>query len=164
MQPMASPKLSRLYCKLFNKILNSSHFPEAWSTGLIVPIYKNKGDRSDCNNYRGITLLSCLGKLFTSILNERLKQYCNVNNIISENQAGFREKYSTTDHIFSLKLLIDLFVSKKLKHFCAFIDYKKAFDSVDRDLLLYKLSQIGVDGRFYSAIKSFTYIVCNIHK
>ena len=124
------PKLSGLYCKLFNKILNSSNFPEAWTTGLIVPIYKNKGDRSDCNNYRGITLLSCLGKLFTSILNERLKQYCIVDNIIDENQAGYREKYSTTFHIFSLKLLIDLFFSKNRNPFCACIAYKKAFDLI----------------------------------
>ena len=58
--------------------------------GLIIPIYKKKGDRMDSNNYRGVTLLSCIGKLFTSVLNERLKVYCESNKIINENQAGFR--------------------------------------------------------------------------
>ena len=57
------------YVKLFNMILDSGCFPEQWSTGMISPIYKSKGDRSNPQNYRPITILSCLGKLFTSILN-----------------------------------------------------------------------------------------------
>ena len=69
------------YVGLFNKILDTSTYPEAWSLGLTIPIYKKKGDKKDCNNYRGITLLSCLGKLFTTVLNERRKQYCDINEI-----------------------------------------------------------------------------------
>ena len=61
-----------LYDKLFNKVLESGQMPNDWLVGLIIPIYKEKGDKKDANNYRGITLLSCLGKLFTSILNTRL--------------------------------------------------------------------------------------------
>ena len=99
----------------------------------IILIYKNKGDRKDPNNYRGITLLSCVGKLFTSVVSERLKTYCATNNIINENQAGFRSKYSTTDHIFSLKVLVNLFFRSKQKLYCAFVDYMKAFDTVWRD-------------------------------
>ena len=109
------PHMVKQYVGLFNKILDTSTYPEAWSLGLIIPIYKKKGDKKDCNNYRGITLLSCLGKLFTTVLNERLKQYCDINEIIKENQTGFRANYSTTDHIFSLKSLIDIFFKNKLK-------------------------------------------------
>ena len=93
-----------LYLKLFNRILDTGELPEDWLTGLIIPIYKNKGPRDDANNYRGITLLSCLGKLFTSILNNRLTEFCEENLIIKEIQAGFRKGYSTLDHVFVLKI------------------------------------------------------------
>ena len=106
------PLMIKQYVGLFNKILDTGEYPDSWSLGLIIPIYKKKGDKHDCNNYRGITLLSCVGKLFTSIVNERLKKYCQVNKIINENQTGFRAEYSTVDHIFYLKTLIDLFFSK----------------------------------------------------
>ena len=92
--------MNPLYVLLFNKILDTGVFPAEWLVGVIVPLYKNKGDVHDPNNYRGITLLSCIGKLFTSILNERLKEYSTVNHSINENQAGFRHEYSTLDHIF----------------------------------------------------------------
>ena len=58
---------------LFNKILYTGTFPSQWATGLVVPIYKKKGDADDTNNYRGITLISCFAKLFTSVINNRLK-------------------------------------------------------------------------------------------
>lgn len=97
-----------IYVSLFNKILDSGIFPEDWTLGLIVLIFKKKGNIDDCNNYRGITLLSGLGKLFTNILNTRLTNSCENGSILNENQAGFRKNYSTTDHIFVLKYIIDL--------------------------------------------------------
>ena len=103
-----------LYVKLFNKILDSGEIPEDWLVGLIIPIYKNKGSKEEANNYRGITLLSCLGKLFTSILNDRLTEFCENNAILNESQAGFRKGYSTLDHIFTLKTLWN-FLSLKRK-------------------------------------------------
>ena len=87
--------LMPLYLVLFNKILNTGEIPEEWLTGLIIPIFKKKGSKEDCNNYRGITLLSCLGKLFTSILNNRLYAFCEENKILGESQAGFCKGYST---------------------------------------------------------------------
>ncbi len=59
-----------VYIKLFNKVLSTGEVPEDWLVGFIVPIFKQKGITTKCNNYRGITLLSCLGKLFTSTLND----------------------------------------------------------------------------------------------
>ena len=89
-------------CKVVNKILDTGDFPSEWLVGVVVPLYKNKGDINDCNNYWWITLLGCIGKLFTSILNERLKEFSNLHNVIGESQAGCRHKYSTLDHIFVL--------------------------------------------------------------
>ena len=99
---------------------------------VIKPIYKKKGDIDDPDNYRGITLVSCLSKLFTAVLNARLTKFLNDNSIILENQAGFRDGYSTADHIFTLKSIIDLYLSQGHRLFCAFMEYRKAFDSVWR--------------------------------
>ena len=81
-------KMKIIYLKLFNIILNSGCFPESWAEGLIVPIYKMKGSKNDPNNYRGITLLSCLAKFFNICLNNRLKAVSE--RILSAIQAGFR--------------------------------------------------------------------------
>ena len=146
-------KMKHIYVGLFNKILNAGCIPESWTIGMITPIYKNKGDKADFNNYRGITILSCLGKLFTSIINERLNSYSNEVRLVQENQTGFRKNYSTLDHIFLLKNFIDLFVlNENKKLFCAFVDYKKAFDTVWRSGLWYKLLRSGISGKLYNVI------------
>jgi len=87
-------------CQLFNVILESGLFPEVWSKGTVLPIYKNKGDVKDPDNYRGFTILSCLGKLFTSVINKRQNLYLDSNNILCEEHAGFRKGYRTIDHIY----------------------------------------------------------------
>jgi hypothetical protein len=70
----------------------SNFVPDEWLIGIVKPIYKNKGDPISPENYRPITLLSCLSKLFTSILNNRLEAYATEVNLINENQTGFRKK------------------------------------------------------------------------
>lgn len=106
-------------CYFFNKILDTGHLPEEWFIGVIVPSYKNKGDIKDPHNYRGITLLRCLSKLFTSISNERLTEFSDKCNIVQETQAGFRQGYSTLDHIFLLKKIVDflLIIGKLLMQY-----------------------------------------------
>ena len=145
-------KLDTIICKLFNIILDSGIFPDIWSKGVIIPLYKNKGDINDPDNYRGITILSCFGKLFTSMLNSRLNAYLEDYNLLCEEQAGFLKHHSTIDHVFSLKCLIDLYLAKNKKLFCAFIDYRKAFDSVNRTALWRKLLCHNVDGKCFKII------------
>ena len=74
----------------FNLALDTGIVPTDWCIGLICPIYKNKGKRNDPDNYRGITLLSCIGKLFISCLNHRLCSYVECQQIIGNEPAGFR--------------------------------------------------------------------------
>ena len=142
----------RLHTKIFNLVLDSGQITEKWTDGFIIPIYKQKDSINDPDNYRGITILSCLGKLFTSILNTRINSYVEMYGLIGENQAGFRKSYGTLDHIFNMKCLIDLYLCKKKHLFCAFIDYKKAFDSVDRIALWRKLLNNNLDGKVLIAI------------
>ncbi len=147
-------KMVKTYVKLFNVILKFSVVPECWSKGMIIPIYKNKGDKVDPNNYRGITLLSCLGKMFTTMINARLTKYLEDLKIISPAQAGFRSEFSTIDHSFTLKSLVDIYLSFKRKLYVAFIDYQKAFDTVWRAGLWSKLLKCGVKGRVLNVIKA----------
>lgn len=94
-----------IYKLFFNAVFDSGLVPEEWLVGIIKPIYKNKGDPTSPENYRPITLLSCLGKLFTSILSKRLELYSEEIELIHNNQAGFRKGFSTLDHILTLQFL-----------------------------------------------------------
>ena len=93
--------LTYLHC-LFNRMYDIGYFPEQWTEGHIIPIFK-KGDKNNVSNYRGITLLSTVGKLFTRILNNRLNSWADEYNIYVEAQAGFRRGMGTTDNIFYSK-------------------------------------------------------------
>ena len=141
-----------IYRHLFNSVLNTGHLPESWLEGYIIPIYKNKGGRDQPDNYRPITILSCLGKLFTSILNSRINNFLEEFDLLNENQAGFRAGYSTTDHIFLLHSLIEIMKHSKKKLYCAFIDFAMAFDSVWRIGLWQKLLSTSINGKLFRVI------------
>ena len=145
-------KIANVLTAIFNLVLKAGIFPKSWLTGIIKPIYKNKGSKSDANNYRGITLVSCLGKVFTGLLNKRLSDFLEQNGVLNENQAGFRSGYSTVDHIFNLNLIINKFLSDGKKLYCAFVDYEKAFDTVWRKGLWFKLLNQGIKGRCFKVI------------
>ena len=111
-----------------------------------------QGDPLNPENYRPITLLSCLGKLFTAVLNDRLSNYLDENLILNENQAGFRKHYSTSDHIFALHSIFELLRLKQKKLYCAFVDFSKAFDSVWRVGLWNKLLENEINGKCFNVI------------
>ena len=110
-----------IYFKLFNIILDTGILPDSWTLGIIKPIYKNKGNQQDPDSYRGITIFSCIGKLFTAVINNRLNIFATEINLINRNQAGFRKGHSTSDDIYCLQVLISLYLSfgkKIILHFC----------------------------------------------
>ena len=145
--------LTSVYHKLFNLILITGIIPNIWLKGTIVPIYKS-GDVLNPENYRPITLLSCIGKVFTAVLNKRLSDYVNHYEILCENQTGFRKGYMTTENIFVLQSLIDLLRARKRKLYCAFIDFSKAFDRVWRPGLWQKLIKNDIKGNFLRVIQN----------
>jgi hypothetical protein len=142
------------YCKLFNIILDTGFIPSSWLEGTIIPLFKNKGDPKCPTSYRPITILSCLGKLFTAVLNQRLTTYLEENDILDENQAGFRKGYSCSDHIFTLNSLIEILKKRKLKLYCIFVDFSQAFDKVWRVGLWHKLLNSSVNGKFFAVINN----------
>ena len=145
-------KLLPVYLIFFNKVLETSEIPEDWVIGEIIPLYKGKGNIKVPVNYRGITLLSCLGKLFTSIINRRLTIFIETNSLLSENQTGFRKGYSTIDHCFLLNCIVDIFKKSSKKLYCAFVDYRQAFDKIWRNGLWYKIINMGISGKVLSVI------------
>ena len=126
-----SPKmLIEILVNLFNAILSSGCFPLQWATGLIVPIFK-KGGREEPGNYRGISLISVMCKVFSGVLLNRLNFWADAVKFFCQEQAGFRKGFRTTDNIFILHTVINKYLSrKKGRLYVAFVDFRKAFDSI----------------------------------
>lgn len=122
----------------------------------IVTLYKNKGYRCDCNNYRDISLLSVVGKLFARIVLHRLQiQQILADKIYPESQCGFRPKRSTVDMIFYLHQLQEKCREQNQPLYLAFIDLTKIFDLVSRDGLFKMLPLIGCPQRLQCIMRSF---------
>ena len=122
--------------KLFNRCFVTLEYPSYWSQAIIVPIFKS-GNRCDPQNYRGIALQCTLLKAFTKVLNDRLNMWIEDNNILVPEQLGFQKDHGCIEHVLSVHMLVE---SRKLlgkDTFLCFIDFKKAFDSVNRNLLWY---------------------------
>ena len=137
---------------LFNFMLEKGEIPEKWSECIICPIFKS-GDKTDCNNYRGISLLPSICNLFSSLLITRLENYAITNGLYDPLQAGFRKGYRTSDHMFILHSLCQIFRKAKKNLYCCFVDFRKAFDHVDRLSLWYKLIRVGISGKLFNLIK-----------
>ena len=126
-----------------------------WKMGIITPVPKSStSDTRDPLSYRGIHITSALYKLYCNILNERLSKWESELEILSDAQNGFRKGRSTVDHILTLTSIIETRKLKRQQTFTAFIDFKKAYDAIDRTLLFTKLNQLGITGHMYNAISS----------
>ena len=134
---------------LFTKMLRTG-FPRCLSTGVIYPIFKS-GDPCDPANYRGITVGPVLAKLFATVLDARLTQWTEDNNVRARGQAGFRQGYRTTDNMLILRCIMEKYRSKHV--FCCFVDFKKAFDTVSRQKLWDVLQNLGLHGDFLKCLQ-----------
>ena len=147
--------LSPVLVIVFNYIYTNGVFPRSWCTGLIYPIYKNKGEVNDPSNYRGISLLNIIVKIFCKILYNRLYRWVEREDKLSPLQAGFRNNCSTVDNIFIINSLAERATStKRGKLFCAFVDFEKAFDTVDRNLLWQTLREKGISTKFIRILQA----------
>ncbi len=149
----ASPEpVLNILLKIINKIASSLQFPDEWASGVTSLLFK-EGDDENPNDYRGITITVALSKIMAILINERLDKWSRDNNIQKKEQIGFTKKTRPGDHLLVLKTLIDSYKSSGRKLYTCFIDFQKAFDSVWRTGLMYKLIMGGVNLDMVKLIK-----------
>ena len=145
------PPVIRTIHELFQLVFDTSIIPSVWRKAIICPILKDaSADKRMPMNYRGVSLLSCISKLYSAFINHRLVTYLENNDTLADEQNGFRRNRSCEDHIFTLNSVI----KNNYSVFAAFIDLKKCFDFIDRDMMLYKLLLNNINGKLYNSIKS----------
>ena len=144
----------KLILSLFNDILaERQQISKEWLHSLVTAIHK-KGAKEDPDNYRGISLMSCLGKFFLTIINNRLIEYCLHKGILSPSQLGFVKGNRTSDpHIMIHNVLQRYCHRSKKRLYGCFVDFSKAFDSVPRNILLEKLKTHGINGKIFNIIQ-----------
>ena len=135
---------------LIHKIWSNESFPDDWKNGFITILAK-KGDLSKCDSYRGIMLLSIPGKVLSRIILNRMKN--TVDKLLRNNQAGFRSNRSCTDQISSLRIILEQSMEFNSQIYVNFIDYSKAFDSIDRGSLWKIMAHYGIPTKIINLIK-----------
>ena len=125
-----------------------------WRQSIIIPIRKRKGDKRECSQYRGISLLSQSRKVFVRILEKRIRYIVGIQPQLSENQFGFRKNKGCSDAIFILRQLQEKHIEWNKPLYMAFIDQEKAFDRVVRAELWKCLAERGIFGELLRAIQS----------
>ena len=149
---------ANLFCEPLKLVINNSFvegkFPDLLKIASVCPIYK-KSDRNKCENYRPISLLSNLSKLFERAMHTRLYIFFTSNNSLYDLQFGFRHKYSTNHTLLSIVEKIRENLDNNTFSCGVFVDLEKAFDTVNHKILLKKLEHYGIRGQANSWFSSY---------
>ena len=146
--------LRRRLLDIVVRIWRGGEVPQQWKDAIIMVLHKKK-DRTECGNYRGISLVAHAGKILLKIIARRLSEYCERVEILPEEQSGFRPNRYTTDMMFVIRRLQELARKKRFSLYVCFIDLTKAYDSVDRILLWTVLARFSVPHNMISVIRQF---------
>ena len=149
-----SPIIEPYIADVFNKCLEKSIFPQSLKIARVIPLFK-KGDRSNPENYRPISLLSSLSKVFEKVICKRMTKFFMKNESFTANQYGFRDKRSCTHAIGEVLDYIRNEMDKRNAGNACFIDLKKAFDTLDHNILLQKLEKYGFRGKVLSLLSNY---------
>ncbi|GFT22841.1 RNA-directed DNA polymerase from mobile element jockey [Trichonephila clavipes] len=140
---------------LINQLFKNNYFPNTWKTAVVIPILKPEKDSALPSNYRPISLLSCLSKVYEFVLLQRLNQHCTASNFIIPQQCGFRPKCSTVHQLLRVTELIHSGFAKHEATGILFLDIAKAFDKIWHDGLLIKLIRLDFPPPLIKSIHSF---------
>ena len=139
---------------IINKAIDEGTFPNPWKSARVIPTHKH-GKKSSVENYRPVSILPSFSKILETVLKNSLTSYLERNNILPDSQFGFRQGLSTQEALIALEHDIKRAKRDKLACGALFFDLSAAFDTIDRDILLEKLSIYGADDSFLSVIASF---------
>ena len=151
---LALPFVSHIITDILNKAIEEGIFPSQWKIALVTPLHKG-GDPNTLSNYRPISVLPVLSKIYEKHILASLQTHLDTHNIISSSQSGFRKQHSCTTamhHLYSTWL--DEVKSSKLL-VLLFLDFSKAFDMVNHETLLKKLKHMGITGNLLEILQSF---------
>ena len=146
--------LSPVLHHVISASLEQGIFPTKLKIAKVIPLHKG-GSTADITNYRPISLLSCFSKIYEKIMHKRLVKFLNENNIIFRSQYGFRAGHSSEHALLVAQHKINLALEKKQIALLLLIDFSKAFDMVDHEILLSKLEHYGIRGKYLNWFKSY---------
>ena len=149
------PELSYILAELFNKCLKESCFPDCWKVSSVVPVFKNVGGRSTAKNYRPVSLLSVVSKVFEKLVNNRIVDHLEKCGLFSDFQYCFRSSRSTADLLTVVSDRIARAFNRSGTTRTVALDISKAFDRVWHAGLLHKLKSYGISGQIFGLISSF---------
>jgi sorting nexin-29 len=138
-------------CRICNDVYDQEKAPSQFTTNLITPLPK-KGDLTQMNNYRGISLMSVAAKVYNKVLLYRIRDP--IDKILRKNQAGFRQGRGCAEQVHILRRLIEGAVDKNLDIYAVFVDFKKAFDSIKRSAMFSILRHYGIPDKIVRAINT----------
>ena len=140
--------------RLTTLIWREGKVPQQWK-GAVITVLHKKDDKTECGNYRGISLVSHAGKVLLKMVARRLSAYCEAKGVLSQEQCGFRPNRSTTDMMFVVRRPQEIGRKAEVSLFMCFTDLQKAYDTVDRTLLWQVLTRIGVPPQIITVIQQF---------
>jgi hypothetical protein len=150
----AAPGISAVLAKMFQFSVDQGYFPQNWKLAHVVPLHK-KGEMTNPSNYRPVSLLPCVSKVFEKVVFNHVHQYLRSNNLLCDRQSGFTPGDSTVNQLLEVCHKIYNAFDKGDEVQGVFLDFSKAFDSVWHEGLLYKLERMGVKGNILHWFRSY---------